>query len=78
MIAADLKAMRTDIQRAAQGFASRVPLTDLMDKIKRYKEERRQSITEINQEYHEESSFKFNWGDFLELRRKEITYRITC
>ena len=35
MIAADTmpKNMRTDIQRAAQGFAARVSLTDLMDKI---------------------------------------------
>ena len=48
--------MRTDIQRAAQGFAVRMPLTDFMDKIKRHKEERRKSITKINQEYNKSSA----------------------
>ena len=56
--------MRTDIQRAAQGFASRVPLTDLMHKINRHKEEKKQTIKNINQEYREDSSFKFEWGNF--------------
>ena len=37
--------MRTDIQRAAQGFAARVYLTDLMHKIERHKEDKRQTIT---------------------------------
>ena len=66
MISADPipKNMRTDIQRTAQGFAAQIPFTDLMDKIKRHKEERRKSITKINQEYNKESSIKFTWGDF--------------
>ena len=56
--------MRTDIQRAAQGFASRVPLNDLMHKIDRHRKEKKQTIRKINQEYREDSSFKFEWGDF--------------
>ena len=32
--------MRTDIQRAAQWFASRVPLTDLMHKINKHRREK--------------------------------------
>ena len=40
--------MRTDILRAAQGFAARVPLTDLMQKIKRHKEERQKAIDKMN------------------------------
>ena len=66
MIAADPipKDMRTDIQWAAQGFAPRVPLTDLMHKIERHKEEKRQTIKKINWEYREDSSFKFEWGNF--------------
>ena len=66
MIAADSipTGMRTDIQRAAQGFAVRVPWTDLMHKIKRHKEERKQTIRKIKQEFCEESSFKFEWGNF--------------
>ena len=66
MIATDPipKERRTDIQRAAQGFAVRVPLTDLMHKIKRQKEERKRTIRKINQEYREDSSFKFEWGNF--------------
>ena len=66
MIAADPfpTDMRTDIQGAAQEFASRVPLTDLMHKINRHKEEKKQTIKKINQEYREDSSFKFKWVNF--------------
>ena len=66
MVAADPIPMDMimDIQRAAQGFATRVPLTDLMHKIKHHKEETRQTIKKINREYREDSSFKFEWGNF--------------
>ena len=52
MIAADPipTDMRTHIQLAAQGFAARVPLTDLMHTIRGHKEEKRQTIKKINQE----------------------------
>ena len=56
--------MRTDIQRVAQGFASRVPLTDLMHKIDRHRKEKKQTIRKIIQEYREDSSFEFEWGNF--------------
>ena len=66
MIAADPipTDMRTDIQRAAHGFAASVPLTDLMHKIKQHKEDKRRTIKKINQVYREDSSFKFEWGNF--------------
>ena len=35
-----------------------------MHKIERHKEDKRQTIKKINQEYREESSFKFEWGNF--------------
>ena len=56
--------MRTDIKQAAQGFVARVPLTDVMHKIRQRKAEKRQTIKKINREYREESSFKFEWGNF--------------
>ena len=62
MIAAD--PIPKDIQWAAQGFAPRVLLTDLMHKIEPNKEEKRQTIKKINWEYREDSSFKFEWGNF--------------